>query len=141
MHVVHVIGPRPDFRVFVALLYSDMHNVDTEGNSLPVHSRQWTYLCIKDRESEDPPVEIAAQEDTDYFEIESEDQRLEQLAALYLFRFCGDGIEADGRAIPPDEEAALSTRYSVELARAGRSIWHKSSERIPYPNLIAEQTD
>src|SRR6185437_10826617 len=139
MHTVHVISPRPDFRVIIGLLYGDMHNVDTEGNSVPVYSRRWTSLYLTDRESDDPCVAIEARDDEAFFDIRSEDQRLEELAVLYLFQFCGDRIETDGRVIEASEIAALSARYSVELARAQQSIWHRSSESVPYPNLIAEQ--
>jgi hypothetical protein len=139
MHTVHIIGPRPDFRVIIGLLYGDMHNVDTEGNSVPVHSRRWTSLYVKDRESDDPCVEIEARDDGATFEVISEDQRLEELAAFYLFRFCGDRIEVDGRPIEAEQVTALLTRYSVELARAEQSIWHRSSESVPYPNLLGDQ--
>jgi hypothetical protein len=141
MHVVHVIGPRPDFRVFIGLLYGDMHNVDTEGDSVPVYSRHWRELYIKDRESADASVEIAARQHREVFEVRSADRRLEQLAALYLFQFCGDRIEADGTALASDATATLSARYSAELDRARQSIWHRSSKTAPYPNMIAEQAE
>ncbi len=78
--------PRPDFRVFIDLLYGFKHNVDTEGDSDFVASREWRDLYIKDRESNDPPVEIFSEEIEPLgFEVKSKSNRLEELAALYLY--------------------------------------------------------
>ena len=139
MHRVRVTGDRPDFRVFIGLLYADMHDVDTDGNSIPVYSREWTSLYMKDRESEEPYIEIERAEDERFFEIESASPRLEELAALYLCEFCGDLIEANGQRLSSDAVDSLDSEYAADLERGRASIWHQSSERVPYPNLEAEQ--
>ena len=134
MHRVRVTGARPDFRVFIGLLYSDLHNVDTDGDSYVVHTRAWTKLYLRDREGGDPFVWIGPDAEAGYFEIESASARLEQLAALYLHEYCGDRLEANGRALSADEIAALAGRYARELERGRASIWHQSSDALPYPN-------
>ena len=58
MFIVKVNQSRPDFRVFIDLLYGYGHNVDTDGDSFRPESREWKYLYIKDRESDEPPVSI-----------------------------------------------------------------------------------
>ena len=55
MHTISVIGDRPDFRVFVDLLFGAEHNVDSDGNSCPFNSRAWTCLYISDRIGESRP--------------------------------------------------------------------------------------
>ena len=136
MHTVVVSGHRPDFRVFIDLLYGPGRNVDTEGDSLPVNSRNWTCLYIADRETDDPAVEIAAAEDEPVrFTVSSESPALEQLAALYLFLYCGSAI-ANAEGILSDEDVrALQEKHSDALARASTSVWHESTDAKPYPNL------
>ena len=136
MYQVKVIGNRPDFRVFIELLYGFGRNVDTDGNSEPVSSRIWTDLYINDRESDTPSVEISASRDNiDIFEIKSKSAELETLAALYLFLYCGSFISFNGTELNQGELARLRTRYSVQLERVKKSIWHQSSDDNLYPNL------
>ena len=133
---VQISGERPDFRVFIDLLYSDGRNVDTDGDSNLVWSRVWTDLYIKDRESSDPFVEISASsENPNLFEVISESERLEELASIYLFDYCGVSIEKDDKKFDAVEIDRLKDKYSDEINRANESIWHKSSENNPYPNL------
>ena len=58
MFIVKVNQSRPDFRVFIDLLYGYGHYVDTDGDSFRPESREWKYLYNKDRESDEPPVSI-----------------------------------------------------------------------------------
>lgn len=136
MHFVEVDRDRPDFRVFIDLLYGHNRNVDTEGDSNPVYSRTWTYLYISDRESDDPSVEIFAVEDRPgIFAVESESDRLEELTALYLFLSCGTSIADAASYFNADKISLLKGKYSVELLRAADAVWHKSSHGLPYPGL------
>jgi hypothetical protein len=135
MHTVEIDRDRPDFRVLVDLLYGHGRNVDTEGNSYPVNSRTWTELYIKNRESNDPAVDIALREGAPAtFEITSGSSRLEELAALYLCIFCGQSLSHEGVYLPPERISQLRTTYAMELARAEASVWHQSSDAYPYPN-------
>jgi hypothetical protein len=134
MHTVEISKERPDFRVFIDLLYGFGRNIDSEGNSNPVYSRAWTELYIKDRESDDAAVEIfSTQEQPSIFTVSSSSCRLEELAALYLFLTCGKSIVgADSKPVNISE---LKNKYSAELVRAANAVWHKSSPDLPYPNL------
>ncbi|MEM8675124.1 MAG: hypothetical protein AAGF83_14805 [Cyanobacteria bacterium P01_G01_bin.67] len=136
MYQVTVIKSRPDFRVFIDLLCSCNKNVGTEGNSTPVNSRFWTDLYICDRESDDPEIQIYLPQYSDnVFEIKSESKDLEELAALYLFLYCGNKICTDGKILEAHVVKRLKAKYSLQLLRAEQSIWHHSSDSNPYPNL------
>jgi hypothetical protein len=136
VHTVKVVRDRPDFRVFVDLLYGPNRNVDTDGDSNPVSSRTWSFLYVADRESDDPSVEIhASDDDADVFVVESDSSRLEELAALYLYLTSGKSICFSGAAIDQAAIDALTDKYRAELGRANGSIWHHSSAESPYPNL------
>ena len=133
---VQVAKNRPDFRVFIDLLYGFEHNVDTDGDSMPVNSREWTFLYIKDRMSQESSVWITGEKSIPaIFEIKSESRRLEELSALYLFEYCGSQMEHDGEVIQVDSIPGLREQYQTELSRAYHSIWHHSNDKNPYPNL------
>ncbi|WP_248739025.1 hypothetical protein [Pseudomonas sp. MWU12-2029] len=134
MYTVTVVSERPDFRCFLDLLYGPGRNVDTDGNSYPVNSRSWTYLYVKDRESDDPYIEIEASEvDVSRFTVQSDSPRLEVLCALYLYLTCGGAISSSDQALDTAAIEILSDRYSAELSRAHGSIWHQSTDAAPYP--------
>lgn len=100
MHKVHVIGERPDFRVFIDLLHVQIRNIDADGNSNPVNSRNWTDLYIKDREGSDPAVEIIVSlENSNLFEIDSKSSNLEEVVSIYLFEYCGCSISCENRIL------------------------------------------
>lgn len=112
-----------------------MHNVDTEGNSFDVFTRTWSWLYIKYRESDEPPLNIDQDGEPQFFIVESDSERAEKLAAIYLFEYAGDYIEKDGSELTEDEISRCRARFELELARARESIWHQSSPDNPYPNL------
>lgn len=135
MYTVMVVTDRPDFRCFLDLLYGPGRNVDTEGDSYPVNSRTWTYLYMKDRESDAHPIMIQASEiDESQFIVQSESSRLEELAALYLYLTCGETISSSAQAVDKAVIESLCDRYDAELGRARGSIWHLSTDDLPYPN-------
>ena len=134
MHTVRATQHRPDFRVFIDLLYGHGRNVDTDGDAEPVFSRSWTWLYLKDRESDDPAVTIAAEpEGSPEFTVKSASPQLEELAALYLFLHCGESIWVESSMFDEENVERLEQRYRVELARAQASVWHQSSYMRPYP--------
>lgn len=136
MHSVSVDRDRPDFRVFIDLLYGFGRRTDKDGDANPVNSRTWNWLYLSDRESEDPAVRIYADDaDPAAFSVKSASPRLEALSALYLFLYCGVSMAVDGVPADADAVAALKEKYRVELARADGAIWHQSSDERPYPNL------
>lgn len=135
MYTVVVVADRPDFRCFLDLLFGPGRNVDTEGDSYPVNSRSWTLLHMKDRESDAPSVEIYASEvDESRFKVQSESSRLEELAALYLYLTCGETISNSDQALDKAVIESLCKRYDAELGRARDSIWHRSTDDLPYPH-------
>jgi len=137
MYKITVTKNRPDFRVFIELLYSQEHNVDTDGDAIRVNSRSWTYLYIKDRMSDDPSDVIEAQDnDPSTFRVESESKKLAELTAIYLFDYCGSSIEYDGEKLDGAVIDELRRKYAKEISQAQSSIWHRSTDKTPYPNLI-----
>lgn len=136
MFTVIVHKPRPDFRVFIDLLFGAGRNVDADGDADPVSSREWLELYITDRESNAPNVELQAEAcDPTLFEVRSESAQLAELAALYLYLYCGEVLKRDGVAVGPDECAHLKASYADQLARAERAVWHWSSVDDPFPDL------
>ncbi len=136
MFIVRVNKSRPDFRVFIDLLYGHGHNVDTDGNSFRPESREWTDLYIKDRESDEPPVLITQSEnDKLEFEITSKSERLEELSAIYLYKYCGESISKSNSILNDEEINSLISKYSININVADISVWHQSSESNPYPNI------
>lgn len=133
---VQVNKPRPDFRVFGDLLFGIDNDVDTEGDAYPVYSRDWRDLFLKDRKSDNPKVEIYSEESSPLlFKIESKSTKLRELAALYLYMYCGDSISIDGVELSDQIIKDLLKKYPKELKRANESVWHGSSEENPYPNI------
>ena len=132
MYQVVIIKSRPDFRVIIDLVFGTNRNVDSEGNSNPVYSREWTNLYIKDRESESPSIEIAAE--NSIFSIESESANFEELVALYLFLYCGSKISCNGESLGGEYIEKLKLKYITQLGVAEKSVWHQSSSSCPYPN-------
>lgn len=136
--VVIVDKPRPDFRVFIDLLYGLGRNVDTDGDANDVWSRDWRELYIRDRENDASGVEIyAAPEPSPRFGVTSDDAELGELAALYLYMFCGAVIERNGQALSADEISHLKLKHADALARAADSVWHQSGIDNPFPDLQA----
>jgi hypothetical protein len=134
MHTIVVSRDRPDFRVFIDLLYGADRNVDTDGNSDPVNSRTWTHLYIADRENSDPSVEIfAIQEQPLLFSVQSSSQELEELAALYLYMTCGESISKSSQPLGSNIISSLQDKYRTELQRAKNAVWHRSSNDSPSP--------
>jgi hypothetical protein len=135
---VIVEKPRPDFRVFIDLLFGYQRNVDSEGDASKVYSRDWQDLYLRDRESKEPPVEIYSLTEIPLlFAVSSQSSRLEELAAIYLYLYCGTSIEVDDEVLPDITIKHLKSKYSEELKNAKHSIWHQSSEKNPYPSFLS----
>ncbi|XXF07212.1 hypothetical protein J3Q00_14290 [Pseudomonas sp. D2-3] len=135
MFFVRIVRDRPDFRVFIDLLYGIGRHVDTDGNAESVTSRNWTELYLCDRESDDPFVEIyEAQGQPGILVVESSNDRLMQLTALYLYLESGSSISVRSQTLSSANIEALADQYRFELDRAKASVWHFSSPQSPYPN-------
>lgn len=135
MHSVKINRNRPDFRVFIELLYGPNWNVDSDGNSIPVWSRTWTRLYLADRKGGSHPVVISPSDDEPaVLCVESQSQDLEELAAVYLHHYSGSEIVKDSVLLSADQVATLKARFTSEIARADSARWHKSSAENPYPS-------
>ena len=137
---VRTAGPRPDFRLVVAFLWSEMHNVDSEGDSYNPASRDWTELYLKNREVPSEVVDIHPLQTAPLIiAIESESESLAARIAYFLAR------ETNGQVAGQDGEygayeglrTLLGARFDVEAAirRADISIWRRATLENPYPNL------
>ena len=136
MFIVTIHKPRPDFRVFIDLLFGPDRNVDSEGDADPVWSRDWCELSLKDRESETPRLEIYAPDEAPTkFSVTCGAADIEDLAALYLYLFCGEAVSRDGKALSEAEIERLKQKYVEALDRAERAVWHLSGAEHPFPNL------
>lgn len=136
MYSVTIEKDRPDYRVFIDLLFGPGRNVDTDGDSYIVNSRTWTYLYISDRESDSPHLEICSNKNnSNIFEVQSESNQLETVAALYLFLYCGSEIKNGIHSLRDIDVNKLKGQYVSNIERAENAIWHSSSNENPYPNL------
>ena len=133
MYKIKLCGQRPDFRVMIDLLYGFGHNVDTDGNSIPVNTRDWTKLYMQDRESTTPRLEIFPQEE--FMCCFSKDQRSQELASVYLYEYCRTQIYFENECLSVKQIERMLNKYPQEFKRANASIWHQSSDENPYPNL------
>lgn len=135
---VVVEGRRPDWRAFLTLAYGAEADVDTDGDAIPVHTRNWTWLYMRLRQRGACRLEmelVDEDEDPRLWRVRSMDESLAEVVALYLLETCGSEIALGGARIGPDALAAGRRRHAEALSRARGSIWHRSSERQPYPNL------
>lgn len=126
MIIVSVNRQRPDFRVFIDLLYGAGRNVDTDGDANPVDSRIRTYLYIADSDSTNASLEIYADETSPHlFTVKSDFKRLEERAALYMFLSCGVAILIGGEVLNENAVSELKPRYETESLRADESAWNQ----------------
>jgi hypothetical protein len=141
MYIVKVNKDRPDFGVFIDLLYDQNRNVDTDGNCQFPSDRSWTELYIADRESNDSSVsayvpEEYLDEDEDgeiickeyIFHVNSDDSKIEEKVAIYLYIFCGEYIKMNGKELTNSEIVDLKQKYKKSIERANKSFHHNSSK-------------
>lgn len=139
--LVTIHKPRPDFRVFIDLLFGPDRNVDSDGDADPVWSREWRELSLKDRESETPRLEIYAPDpEPTAFGVMCEQTDIAELSALYLYLYCGEAIARDGEALNKAEIERLKRKHMEALARAERAVWHLSGAEHHFPNLSIEDS-
>lgn len=137
---VRPAGPRPDFRVVITFLWSEMHNVDSEGNSHNPASREWTWLYLRDRAEPKKLVEVhQVQEDPLVLAIDSDQAALAARVAFFLARETG-GEVAFGTGVFTSADSLLPLLgadfdLTEALQRADDSVWRSATEDNPYPNL------
>jgi hypothetical protein len=137
---VRPAGPRPDFRLVVTFLWSEMHNVDSDGNSLNPASKDWTELYLMNREKRLEVVQVyPLQEKPLILVVESEVVYFAARTAFFLARETnGDIIDQEGRCCSYEVLCSqLGEGFDVveALRRADASVWRQATLEHPYPNL------
>lgn len=139
MYIVKVNKGGPDFGVFIDLLYDQNRNVDTDGNCRFPTDISWTELYISDRESNDSCVsayvpEQYLDEDEDgeiickehIFHINSDDSKIEEKLAIYLYLYCGEYIKTNAKKLTNSEIVGLKLKHKESIERANKSFHHNS---------------
>lgn len=133
MFQVRVNSGRPDFRIFIDLLYERGREVDTSGNCRHPEDTAWTDRYIKDRQSERPHLNVWIPEQywdeveicRDFvFHVKSDDAISEEAAAIFLFDYCGESIAENGRSLNAAECGLLRDWHAKLILRANRSAYY-----------------
>ncbi|QHT70253.1 hypothetical protein GXP67_28190 [Rhodocytophaga rosea] len=138
---VLINGPRPDFRLLKSFIWSDFHNIDSDGNSFNPASRDWTELYIASRENKNEVIDInPININPLILEIKASSEILGNKAAYFLAK------ETSGQVMYQEETRLndadflldkLGIDFNIQdaLEMSKRSVWRKSSLENPYPNL------
>ena len=133
-------GARPDFRLVITFLWSEMHNVDSEGDSHNPASREWTWLYLQDRARPENIVEVHAVElEPLVLAIDSEQAVLAARVAFFLARETNGEVASETAVFTSAD--SLLPRLGIDfdvieaLRRADQSVWRSATEENPYPNL------
>jgi len=144
---VKVNSDRPDFRVFSSYFFGeDFHNYDSEGNSFPVSSREWTELYMCSRQVQGLWFDICwvHKEDKSILEVTSDKLENVNTIAYFLAKETNGLIIDNTDSIIPFETLKNKMGdFDLEsrLISADKSIWRKSSEANQYPNLEDEKNN
>ncbi len=139
---VKVSSERPDHRVFGSYFFGeDFHNYDSEGNSFPVSSREWTELYMRSREVQGLWFDICwvHKEDKSLLEVTSNKLENVNIIAYFLAKEAnGVILDNTGNLVPIETLKNKMGDFDLEsrLVLADKSIWRKSSETNKYPNLM-----
>lgn len=106
--IVIVNKPRPDAHVFADLLFPPGRNIDSDGDADIVYTRDWHYLYLKDRESDLSALTLEAEKTKLLrFEVKSQSPSQQELAAIYLYLYCGKSIEDAGKTLSSSDITRL----------------------------------
>ncbi len=139
-------GPRPDYRLFIAFLWHEGQNVDSDGDSYNPASKDWTYLFLCNRENEaehmmiSPVIREDAPKGSLILEVKSGCDYLAARCAYFLAVSTRSGVseKASESAYHPAALAErIKTEFDVEAAmqRVENSPFSHSTLENPYPNL------
>ena len=135
------LGERPDFRIVITFLWSECHNVDSDGDADNPASRSWTRLYCRDRSSPFASFVIGPiATDPLVLGLESEDPNIAARVALFLHRETGCDVRLDGKLVEAGElieRCGKDFDLDEAFSRSSNSVWRKSSLDNPYPNLDA----
>lgn len=137
---VKVNSERPDFRVFATYFFGDnLYNYDSEGDSIPVTSKDWSELYMCSRQDKDLCFDILKTNDNPLiFEVSSEKSETANIIAYFLAReTMGEILNEENNIIPMDNLIEKMGTFNLieRLKLADNSIWKKATEENPYPNL------
>jgi hypothetical protein len=138
---VNVNSERPDFRVFGTYFFGDdFHNFDSEGNSFPVSSREWTELYMKSRQNKDLWFDIGWINKVSTLILEVTSDKIENVNIIAYFlakETNGEIFDDTDKPISLDTLKNKMGNFDLKarLLLAEQSIWRKSSETNQYPNL------
>jgi hypothetical protein len=137
---VRVNAERPDFRVFASYFFGDdLHDYDSDGNSIPVTSKQWTELYMQSRQQPDlsfniwPVTKVPLILEVSSF-IAANANRI----AYFLARETnGEIVDDRNQPIPLESLLESLGEFDLEgrLLLADKGIWRQATETNPYPNL------
>jgi hypothetical protein len=124
----------------ITLLWSEMHNVDSDGDSHNPASREWTWLYLKDRAHPQDIVEIHPVElEPLLLAVDSEQPTLAARVAFFLAREANGEVAIEpGAFSSPDSllpHLGVDFDHAEACRRADRSVWRSATEENPYPNL------
>lgn len=130
---VKINSERPDFRVFAAYFFGDdLHDYDSEGNSNPLTSRNWTYLYMCSRQNEELCFQILDIHDNPLiFEVSSENIETVNIIAYYLARETnGEIVDEESNIIPIENLVKKMGNFNLteRLKSADNSVWRTSKE-------------
>ena len=133
--------PRPDFRLVITFLWRDGQNVDSDGDSIPASSRDWTELYLANRETTEPSVSVSPEQESPLvLRIESAQATLAARVAYFLASSTNGQV-----AFPPEQPVSppsmlvpyLGDDFDPDEAflRVARSSLNQATLDNPYPNL------
>jgi hypothetical protein len=131
---------RPDFRLFITFLWSEFHDVDSDGDSDNPASYEWSYLYLRNRADPAELVDIDTVEEQGRpcVRIRSEVSWLAAAAAYFLAHEGNVRVRAPAQPDWDHREAlrAHLGAFDLEAAstRANGSIWRQATLENPYPN-------
>lgn len=119
----------------------DIHNLDTDGDSLNPASREWTFLYLANRENKNEYATISQDEEkVDVYLIESSTEEFGYLLTYFLAEEMNAIVSLNddfANLIEQKDLKAKLSKYNLEeaLNRTKNSIWRQSTLENPYPNL------
>ncbi len=143
--IVKVNAERPDFRVFGCYFFGDdFHDFDSEGDSFPVSSRNWTELYMCSRKFQKLWFDICWIEKDNKSVLNVTSDKIENVNIIaYFLAKETNGTVIDAENNPVILESLIKNMGDFELETrlllAQKSIWRKSSETNQYPNLDLEK--
>ena len=139
-------GSRPDYRLFMAFLWHEGQDIDSDGDPYNPASKEWTclFLCNRENKAErvmiSPIIRDGTFKEPLILEVKSECDYLAVRCAYFLAITTDSGV-SEARNETPSEPSALVERmgagFDVEAAlrRVENSPFSRSTLENPYPNL------